>query len=485
MVAVVAVSCCLLAAVAGVVYFFVLAPEVEARPVVVFRSPLHGDQVEAGQMVLIHAIASDDTKITRVELWIDDDLYTLSYGGRTVTNWNTDYGSCDLYSDEGGETFFDCFSHYDTRHVIIQLGINHLSVLAEDHEGDVDKAVRDTIAFVQRVQALGKRVIWITIHPMDKDGLRQGRPYKAARLLPDGAGDFGHGKTHCTTDMEPVGCRKYWNSNHEYFINAFKPWCEENDVGFIDVFQFIRDSYGDDNTDDFVEAYSEDGMHIRYPGSEIIYDYIRSQLAQIHLFDSDGDGVLDCLDNCPDSANADQRETDRDCIGDVCDAFPHAYDPTQPDTDADGIGDLCDTCPGVSNPSQTDSDEDRIGDLCDVCPADPHNDRDEDALCGDVDSCPADPYNDRDSDGVCGDVDNCPFVHNPAQKDYDGDGRGDACALCLIEQLYGKHADQVALLRCFRDTVLSRTAEGRELIQLYYQWSPVILRVLGSGHANY
>lgn len=30
--------------------------------------------------------------------WIDDDEYFLSYGGRTLNNWNSDYGSCDLYS---------------------------------------------------------------------------------------------------------------------------------------------------------------------------------------------------------------------------------------------------------------------------------------------------------------------------------------------------------------------------------------------------
>ena len=350
-------------------------------------------------------------------------------------------------------------------------------------DGDVDRAVRDTIAFVQRIQALGKRVIWITIHPMDKDGLKNGKPYKTARLLPDGAGDFGQGKTHCTDAMEPVGCRKYWNSNHEYFIDRFKPWCEANDVGFIDVFQYIRDSYGDDNTDDFVEAYSQDGMHIKYPGSEIIYTYIRSQLATIRLFDADNDGVLECIDNCPDAANPDQTETDGDCRGDACDAFPDEYDPAQPDSDADGTADTCDNCPDFINPRQTDKDEDRIGDLCDSCPADPYNDRDGDALCGDVDFCPSDPYNDRDNDAVCGDVDNCPFIHNPAPKDYDGDGRGDACALCLIEQVYGSSADEVELLRHFRDTVLSKTPAGHELIKLYYQWSPLIARALEEDDA--
>jgi hypothetical protein len=58
--------------------------------------------------------------------------------------------------------------------------------------------------------------------------------------------------------------------------------------------------------------------------------------------DSDADGVINALDNCPLVAN-----------------------PDQVDTDGDGHGDLCDNCPTVVNPGQTDIDMDRIGDLCD------------------------------------------------------------------------------------------------------------------------
>ena len=37
------------------------------------------------------------------------------------------------------------------------------------------------------------------------------------------------------------------------------------------------------------------------------------------LIDTDGDGVLDANDNCPDVPNPDQRDSDGDGLGDVCD----------------------------------------------------------------------------------------------------------------------------------------------------------------------
>jgi len=39
--------------------------------------------------------------------------------------------------------------------------------------------------------------------------------------------------------------------------------------------------------------------------------------------------------------------------------------PATPDTDGDGIGDTCDNCPNVHNPGQLDTDRDGAGDACD------------------------------------------------------------------------------------------------------------------------
>ena len=49
---------------------------------------------------------------------------------------------------------------------------------------------------------------------------------------------------------------------------------------------------------------------------------------------------------------------------------------------------------------------------------------------------------------------------------------------CTVELVYGENSEETNLLRTFRDNILSQTHEGRELIKLYYQWSPVIVRAM-------
>lgn len=58
--------------------------------------------------------------------------------------------------------------------------------------------------------------------------------------------------------------------------------------------------------------------------------------------DADTDGVYDCLDNCPTTANSGQEDFDSDGVGDLCDNCPWAANPGQEDDDGDGVGDACD-----------------------------------------------------------------------------------------------------------------------------------------------
>ena len=49
---------------------------------------------------------------------------------------------------------------------------------------------------------------------------------------------------------------------------------------------------------------------------------------------------------------------------------------------------------------------------------------------------------------------------------------------CPAGEIYGEDSDEAQLLRSFRDTILNKTPEGREITRLYYAWSPVIVEAL-------
>jgi len=49
---------------------------------------------------------------------------------------------------------------------------------------------------------------------------------------------------------------------------------------------------------------------------------------------------------------------------------------------------------------------------------------------------------------------------------------------CPFTIFYGKNSEEVELLRKYRDEILSKTVEGKKLIQLYYLWSPVITNAM-------
>ena len=49
---------------------------------------------------------------------------------------------------------------------------------------------------------------------------------------------------------------------------------------------------------------------------------------------------------------------------------------------------------------------------------------------------------------------------------------------CLAQSIYGADSEEVQVLRYFRDNVLSKSPEGKELIKLYYQWSPIIVMAM-------
>ena len=85
---------------------------------------------------------------------------------------------------------------------------------------------------------------------------------------------------------------------------------------------------------------------------------------------------------------------------------------------------------------------------------------------------------DLDEDGIADQYDNCPYDYNPDQADWDRDGTGNVCDQCPIVAIYGSSSEEAALLRDFRDSVLSTTLIGQGLITLYYELSPVFSNAL-------
>jgi hypothetical protein len=49
---------------------------------------------------------------------------------------------------------------------------------------------------------------------------------------------------------------------------------------------------------------------------------------------------------------------------------------------------------------------------------------------------------------------------------------------CPSEAIYGEGSEEVEVLRYVRDNLLTQTRQGREIIKLYYQWSPVIVKLM-------
>ncbi len=101
-------------------------------------------------------------------------------------------------------------------------------------------------------------------------------------------------------------------------------------------------------------------------GTSVTGGRLNANAAVLASLDTDGDGVVDTIDNCPTAANAGQVDADRDAAGDVCDATPRGDD-----ADGDGVGALDDNCPATANANQSDRDGDTLGDVCDPTPDGP------------------------------------------------------------------------------------------------------------------
>lgn len=173
-------------------------------------------------------------------------------------------------------------------------------------------------------------------------------------------------------------------------------------------------------------------------------------IAEFALVDSDGDGVGDDLDQCPntpegemvDATGCATSELDSDGDGvtddlDLCANTPanaevdeNGCADFQKDTDGDGVTDDLDLCPdtpaneevdedGCADSQKPDTDEDGVPDYRDLCTETPANtDVDEDGC--------ADFERDTDGDGVTDDMDRCPNTPSGTSIDAFGCPTGSA-----------------------------------------------------------
>ncbi len=160
----------------------------------------------------------------------------------------------------------------------------------------------------------------------------------------------------------------------------------------------------------------------KIPGSEVAYEMTTQMFMLGFNFnlkgkDTDGDGIADKHDVCPEVAGLEQfngcPDTDGDGLQDSEDKCPNEAGEIKnngcPDSDGDGFVDAEDMCPNEAGLEQfngcPDSDGDGVMDSKDACPNE----------AGPIENKGC-PIKDTDGDGVPDDQDNCPNIAGSAEN---------------------------------------------------------------------
>ena len=174
--------------------------------------------------------------------------------------------------------------------------------------------------------------------------------------------------------------------------------------GLVSLKFWFSDNVGLNLQSTYKHAFEED-----YGASH--FQHSAGVVFQFGMIDTDGDGIADKFDECPETPGLAEfngcPDTDGDGIPDHLDECPNTPGLAEfngcPDTDGDGIPDHLDECPTVAGLPQfngcPDTDGDGIPDHLDGCP--------NEAGPAENNGC---PWPDRDGDGVLDKDDQCPDV---------------------------------------------------------------------------
>lgn len=193
--------------------------------------------------------------------------------------------------------------------------------------------------------------------------------------------------------------------------------------------------------------------------------------------DTDGDGIYDKDDECPEIAGLEEfngcPDSDGDGIEDRRDACPDTPGMAQfdgcPDTDGDGIADPQDKCPTVAGTAAMngcpDADGDGIADEEDECP--------NEAGPKENNGC---PYQDRDGDGVLDKDDECPDDAGPAASNGCPEPTAEA-----ISEL--NEYSRTVLFDLNKATIRSESEEAlKNIAQIMEEYSNTVFHI--EGHTD-
>ncbi len=133
--------------------------------------------------------------------------------------------------------------------------------------------------------------------------------------------------------------------NYAFYTYSWEQYKAQIDAG--KPVMLLVDTDGNGGTDHFIVGYAYDDVAMKYgcrntwDGNIHWYDwriissgspwgiYGITTFDITHRLDSDGDGIVDVLDNCPDIPNPGQDDGDEDGVGDICDNCENYYNPNQ------------------------------------------------------------------------------------------------------------------------------------------------------------